>query len=642
MATISYAGAGQDYIVVNISHNGNAVNNYKLYRDGSLVDSGSFSQTTSHSAVKTVSGLQSSRSYYISVNYYLNTTLASGGNAGGTWSTTAPPVPGSVAWLSVDVSGTAPSAYVTASWASASGADGYSWSCSNGQSGAVTGTSKSIYVSSSGSYSFSVVPYNSSGNGLGQTQTFYVSPPPQPPSGTPYVNANAYGGRLIQYTFSASNVSNADGFYAYLNNGYTDTWLQNVSPGGVYQVTAGAEWYNYVIKIVPYNNVGTGNPGTASVRTLDETKPTLSANISNITDSTAIANFSASDSGSGVNGFVIAVGYGANLGYDSLSYRGTVYGNSGSYELVGFAANTWYTVGVRVADVSGNYETTTINVQTRRSVPSYPQITSRGEGSLTLSWNGVSGGTDYQLDFKPSINSVWQSTQVGATSATLNGLAYGLVYDFRVRAYTDAWSEYSPVSNGTVNPKTPTINGTYNGVNVTIYTAGLSGTTFDYIVIERLNQSGAYVDQQLVSNSGDGVSWALSSTVVGQYRFRAYSTRSGVNSVNYSNYLEFKRPLDFNWTGGNKVQGSTITVLASDWNNLQARINEFRVYKALGITSFTSVSKGNIITAGLYNQLANSINAMNSPGGQIATVSQNDKLTAYALNRLTACLNTIY
>lgn len=640
MATISFAGATSNSIIVNIGHNGNAVNNYKLYRDGSLVDSGSFSQTTSHSTQKTVSGLSPNSSYYISVNYYLNTTLASGGNAGNTFSTSSPPPPGSVAWLSVS-NGTAPSAAITANWASASGADGYAWSCSDGQSGAVTGTSKTIYVSSAGSYSFSVVPYNGYGNGLGQTQYFTVYPPPQPPSGTPYVNANAYNGRLIQYIFNDANVGNANGYKAWLNNGYTDTYLGNVAPYTTYQVTVGAEWYWYRIKIVPFNNVGDGNTGYADVRSLDETAPSLSANVSNITDSTIRVNFSASDAGSGMNGYKIAVGYGYNLNFDSLSDRGTYY-SAGFIDLGGFNANTGYTVGVRAIDVSGNVATTTMNITTLRSVPSAPLISSRGEGALTLTWSAVANATAYQLDFKPNVNSVWQSVQVSGTSAYLSSLAFGLLYNFRVRAYNDGWSEYSGTNNGTVAPKTPSISGSYNGTSVSIYTAGLNSTAFDAIVIERITQSGSYVDQQVVTTSGAGVAWNLSSSVVAQYRFRAYSSSNGVTSVNYSNYLEFTRPLDFNWTGGNKSAGSQVVILASDWNALQSRVNEFRTYKAIGITSFTSVSSGNTITAALYNQIANAINPLGSTGGQIALVSQGEQLTAYAINRLTACLNTVY
>ena len=85
-----------------------------------------------------------------------------------------------------------------------------------------------------------------------------------------------------------------------------------------------------------------------------------------------------------------------------------------------------------------------------------------------------------------------------------------------------------------------------------------------------------------------------------------------------------------------------MVVLASDWNALQARVNEFRIYKAIGITSFTSVSTGNTITAALYNQIASAINPLGSTGGQIALVSAGSQLTAYAINRLTACLNTVY
>jgi hypothetical protein len=393
------------------------------------------------------------------------------------------------------------------------------------------------------------------------------------------------------------------------------------------------------------NDVGTNSTYETTNAPPDITPPYLSISVSEVTQNSFKVNYNAVDEqgGSGVNGYTIAVGYGADLPYESLSSRGTDYNAAGGNLIIGGASpNTWYTVGVRVIDVAGNYSTKTTNVKTLATIPSSPTVISRSEGGFTLSWSAISGATSYQLDYKPSINSVWNTVQVSGSSTSIGSLAYGLVYDFRVRAYIDSWSDYSGISNATVNPKTPTISGSYNGSTISIYTAGLSGTTFDYIVIERLNQSGTYIDQKSVTNSGDGVSWSIASNDIKNYKFRAYSTKGSLSSLSYSNYIEYARPDDFNWTGGNKTQGGTLVVLASDWNALQSRINQFRTYKGLGLTSFTSVSKGNKITAALYNQLANSINALGSTGGQIALVSQGSPLTAYAINRLTACLNTVY
>jgi hypothetical protein len=101
------------------------------------------------------------------------------------------------------------------------------------------------------------------------------------------------------------------------------------------------------------------------------------------------------------------------------------------------------------------------------------------------------------------------------------------------------------------------------------------------------------------------------------------------------------RPDNFSWTGGNKVSGTNLVILASDWNSLINRINQFRLYKGLNTTSMSTASSGMTITASKYNELANAINAMNSPGGSVPTVSTSTTITAYLINRLKDCLNTI-
>lgn len=554
MAVVSFVSSTTTSITVDISNNSGAmVDAWTIYVNSSAWSSSSFTPALSHSAPgKILSGLSPGTGYNVYVVYTRNgSTVSTSSTVYMVTQSPPPQVPGAVPYLNTISDGYTPYTF-TASWGSASGANGYNWSC-DGQSGAVTGTSKTLTIYSTGSKSFSVRPYNNVGEGSGQVQYFTVYNPP------------------------------------------------------------------------------------------DTTAPYLSISVSDITDSSFKINYSGSDSESGINGYNVAVGYGANLSYESLSIRDTTYNPSGgNYMVYGANPNTYYTVGVRAIDIAGNYTTRTMNVLTLRAVPTAPTIIARSEGGLTLSWSAVTGATAYQLDFKPNVNSVWQTVQTGSTSYALSGLAYGLLYNFRARAYNDGWSDYSGINNGTVAPKTPSINGSYNGTTVSIYTAGLASTQFDAIVIERITQSGSYVDQQSVTTSGAGVSWNLSSSVVGQYRFRAYSSSNGVTSVNYSNYLEFARPQDFNWTGGNKTAGNQVVVLASDWNALQARVNEFRVYKALGVTSFTSVSTGNTITAALYNQLANAINPLGSTGGQIATVAAGEQLTAYAINRLTACLNTVY
>ncbi|MNX90564.1 hypothetical protein D3C86_1226190 [compost metagenome] len=275
-------------------------------------------------------------------------------------------------------------------------------------------------------------------------------------------------------------------------------------------------------------------------------------------------------------------------------------------------------------------------------MPSAPVVNARPDGGLGLSWGYISQASYYELYYKPSSSSSWSSATVYSTSTTLT-LTYGVVYDFKVRTYSSfGYSDFSYINSATVNPKTPSISGDYNGATVTIYTSGVTGT-FDSIIVDRQNySSGSVVDSKSVSINGGYVQWAIPSDQIANYKFRAYSVSNGVTSNNYSSVLSFQRPQNFNWTGGDKVTGNNFTVTASDWNSLATRVNQFRTYKGLATKSFTTVSSGSSITAAIFNQVATAINDMNSTGGVVPIVTKGDTATAYLFNRLKNCLNTIY
>lgn len=78
----------------------------------------------------------------------------------------------------------------------------------------------------------------------------------------------------------------------------------------------------------------------------------------------------------------------------------------------------------------------------------------------------------------------------------------------------------------------------------------------------------------------------------------------------------------FEWDSP-KVKGSQFNVLASEWNNLQAYINDQRTTKY----NFTAVSAGQTLTAKLYNQMVSAI-------GTGTEVEHGMKMTAQLINDL--------
>ncbi len=100
------------------------------------------------------------------------------------------------------------------------------------------------------------------------------------------------------------------------------------------------------------------------------------------------------------------------------------------------------------------------------------------------------------------------------------------------------------------------------------------------------------------------------------------------------------RPSNFSWTY-TKTKGGSFNLTATEWNNLTARINAFRVYRGLSNYSFTRAYSGNDFTAAMYNQAVNAIKGISGYGSYLYTVSKGDTVTAAGLNALRDELNAI-
>ena len=106
------------------------------------------------------------------------------------------------------------------------------------------------------------------------------------------------------------------------------------------------------------------------------------------------------------------------------------------------------------------------------------------------------------------------------------------------------------------------------------------------------------------------------------------------NSSNVITYLcekfttENNRPSQFSWSTA-KNKGSTFSLTATEWVNLQNNINAVRVYKGLNAITVDNVASGSNIAASKYNALGNAIKAITGYGSYIPTVSAGDNITGY-------------
>lgn len=308
-----------------------------------------------------------------------------------------------------------------------------------------------------------------------------------------------------------------------------------------------------------------------------------------------------------------------------------------TYTLYGWVMNggTWYSTGSA---------TITMPLPTAPSV----YVSNRIDGGFVLSWDttALSNATSYHPEYSLSGSSSWNSLGSFTSSSTVfTPNSYGAVYQFRNRAYlsTGSYSNYSGTTSATVNPSNPHISGVVtNGVTFTVYASGMTGN-WSSIEVERLTASGSLVDTKTITVNGGYAQWTnVPSGSTYKFRARGYLSSANLYSVNYSNMitLENLRPDEFSWTNG-KVQGNNFSILATEWNRLCSVTNEFRIYKGLSTSSFSTAYKDNPVLASMFNQVRNSISGMSPTLSPPSVKSINDDIKASDLNLLRNSLNSI-
>lgn len=439
----------------------------------------------------------------------------------------------------------------------------------------------------------------------------------------------------ITWNSSTDNVG-VTGYEVYLNGNFygnsagTSTTIYNLTPG-----------VQYGFSVKAYDAAGnkSGMSSTVYATTTANSPPTAPTNLTSTAqtiNSISISWGSSSDD-DGVSGYNI---------YMNGSFYNSISGTSAT--IFPLDENTTYSFYVVAYDAygAGSPQSNTISVKTLATAPSQVVVTSRYEGGFNLSWGSFPNATQYELNYKAAVNSVWIQTTKTTTSASVN-LDYGLQFDFKVRAYANgSWSNFSNITQAFVNPKTPTLSGEYNGATVTLTIGGMLGTRFDSVIIERLLRSNnSLVDSKTTTVNGGYGQWAIASTDIGKYYFRAKSSLNAngttIYSVNNSQIVEFLRPIDFNWTYA-KTSGQPFNLTAKEWNDLTLKINEFRVnYKGLSSYTFTTAYSGNSFTAAMFNQAVIAIGAMTNSSYLPTQKNSGDSINASYLVGLTDALKSI-
>lgn len=160
-------------------------------------------------------------------------------------------------------------------------------------------------------------------------------------------------------------------------------------------------------------------------------------NVTNLTSNSVTINWTDADDQE--TGFVIErKGTGSQAVWSTV---GTVGANVTSFTNSGLGPSTGYYFRVAAFNADGSSGfTNNVFVSTPVAVPQAPASLSKTGAtttSLTLAWSTVVGATGYKIEqlVGPSTWSAIQTVGSGTSTSTISGLASGVSYTFRVRAY---------------------------------------------------------------------------------------------------------------------------------------------------------------------------------------------------------------
>ena len=474
-------------------------------------------------------------------------------------------------------------------------------------------------LSAGRTYKISVKVKNNKGVVVEEDYIYATTQSAQPPSAPSAYAVPISKSKIDVYWDS---VSNATGYHLYLNNVY-----QATVTGTSYSFTGLSEYTQYTVGVQAYNGNGSSSITTQTVRTKDETPPSVSITSISKTNNSITMSFTGYDAHSGVSGFYV---------YLNDSHRTTVYGTSGSYTYSGLQSGTTYKVSVKAFDNSGNVSAEDYrNIQASASPPSSPSITAVpiSKSKIDVYWDSVSNATGYHL----YLNNVYQATVTG-TSYSFTGLSEYTQYTVGVQAYNGNGS--SSITTQTVRTKDETppsvsitsISKTNNSITMSFtgYDAH-SGVSGFYVYLNDSHRTTVY------GTSGSYTYSGLQSGTTYKVSVKAFDNSGNVSAEDYRN---IQTSVSFEWDTP-KTSGGYFNITAAEWNRFLDAINSARAGKGLTAYNFTYASKGGDFYAYMFNQAVQAISAMNPPISPPSTRSSGDEIYASYFNRLRDSLNSI-
>ncbi len=239
-------------------------------------------------------------------------------------------------------------------------------------------------------------------------------------------------------------------------------------------------------------------------------------------------------------------------------------------------------------NVAGAY-TASKTFTTSCEVPTNLAASQISENSIQLSWNNISGATNYSIQYRKNGSSGWSTTSSTGTYKTISGLQAGTKYDFQIKTKCiNKDSNYTSIKS--YSTATPQCNIPSNLVasNVSSNAATLTwnGTANSYTVQYKKTSSSSWSSTSSTSKSKYISNLSANTT----YEFRVKAICSS-NSSNYSSSKTFSTSsLPCSVPSNLSYSNLTVNSVTVKWNNVTNASSYTVQYRRFGYTTWQSTT----------------------------------------------------
>lgn len=627
MATISYINATTNSIKVSATHNGNAINGYRFFVDGTGQGTGitSITQTTSWSlASYEYVNLSADQLYKLSVTVYLNgIKVHSSADSNGLLEVRTLPQgypPGAISVTTQPEQTSIAPQNVSFIWTTTPNTTAFEYVINNQPVQETTQTSIGIGPKGAGTYSITVTPKNVYGKGPSSSAQVVLVDGAYAPSGLSVKVSGYYPAPTIEVAWNPS--SNATGYkWSYTGNSSGNGDVGNATSKTITNFTGSPGIYTFYV--TAYNNYGTGDTSSVNFTVSSAPTPgliglTLVPKVFGENNSGFTASWTIPSNTTQVN-----VGFVEPFSAETLDSSIT----SKKFEYMG--ENKTYHVYVQPFNGVNPGESVSQWVTTYSrpvGAPSNVKATAYANKTIGVTWDAMTSATGGYL--VTANNKIGSGDVLKATLASYNTTACSFTVDSEFLEYTVKVLPRNSLGTGntagTVTVKTldetkPTSSMTIGAVTDTKVTVNFAGadtqSTYNsgvagYKFFVGYGHDVAFENLSLRDTRfmGDGSGTITLSGFIPATKYTIGLRVYDANNNSVDKTINITTSNVFDWSTPKYTGGPVLT--AKEWNDFTNKINEVRFRKGLNTVLFTVGYTNDPLTAAMYNEAVLAIKDM--------------------------------